>query len=67
MPSVFYFCSCNVNLRDKDGRTALHIAVTVNNVNMLKVLLSKKIDVDIVDNSGKTAEQLSYELVTHTY
>ena len=41
--------------------------MTVNNVNMLKVLLSKKIDVDIVDNSGKTAEQLSYELVTCTY
>ena len=41
--------------------------MTVNNVNMLKVLLSKKIDVDIVDNSGKTAEQLSYELVTSTY
>lgn len=37
--------------------------MTVNNTRILKILLSKAISVDIADNSGKTAQQLSYELV----
>lgn len=61
------FCSCDFNLRDKDGRTALHIAVTMNNSHIVKLLISKGIDTTIKDNAGKTAEQLSYELVSgHT-
>ena len=56
--------SCDFNLRDKDGRTALHIAVTMNNSHIVKLLISKGIDVTIEDNTGKTAEQLSYSMVS---
>ncbi len=57
-------CSCDFNLRDKDGRTALHIAVTMNNSHIVKLLMSKGIDVTIKDNTGKTAEQLSHAVVS---
>lgn len=60
---AIFFCSCNFNLCDKDGRTALHISVIANNNYTVKLLLLKGIDASIKDNSGKTAEQLSHELV----
>ena len=64
---IYIICSCDFNLRDKDGRTALHIAVTKNNSHIVKLLISKGIDTTIKDNAGKTAEQLSYDLVSgHT-
>ena len=56
--------SCDFNLRDKDGRTALHIAVTMKNSQIVKLLISKGIDITIKDNTGRTAEQLSYDLVS---
>ena len=61
------FYSCNFNLRDKEGSTALHIAVMVNNIYLIRLLISKGIDTSIEDNAGRTAEQLAYELVNSYY
>lgn len=58
-----YFCSCDLNLRDKHGRTALHIAVTVNDSYIVKLLITRGIDVSVKDDDGKTAEELSNEVV----
>ena len=64
LDNMLPLCSCDFNLRDKDGRTALHIAVTMNNSHIVKLLTSKGIDSTIKDNTGKTAQQLSYDLVS---
>jgi ankyrin repeat protein len=43
-----------INKRDKKGRTALMIAIRFNNVELIKILLKKKVNLDIIDKSGRT-------------
>ena len=45
----------DINFTDKNGDSALHIAVKYTNIPIVKLLLDKGIDIDLIDNSGKTA------------
>jgi ankyrin repeat protein len=45
----------NVNLQDKEGKTALHIAAREGTATFVQALLEQKADVDIKDNQGNTA------------
>ena len=46
----------NINFQDKDGWSALHIAVQEKNMELLELLLkNKNIDIDIQDGKGNTA------------
>jgi glutaminase len=44
----------NVNMKDYDGRTALHIACSEGNYEIVKLLLENKADPDIKDRWNKT-------------
>lgn len=44
----------DINSGDSDGNTALHLVVKRNDEDMVKWLLSRKADVNVVNRSGKT-------------
>ena len=46
---------CDVNFEDYDNRTALHIAVCENNLDVIKILVQNNAKADIKDRSNKTA------------
>jgi len=46
--------SVSPNIKDYDGRTALHLAAAKNHVAAIKYLLGKKADVNSIDNFGRT-------------
>ena len=45
---------CDVNIQDKNGRTALHWAVRNNNLEIAKLLIDNKCDTTIKNDEGKT-------------
>jgi len=51
----------NINTKDKDGNTALMIAVLNNNQPLFDVLLARGIDITCQNNSGKTALSIACE------
>lgn len=48
----------NINLQDKNGQTALHIAAPIGIIRLLKFLITKRAKVDLCDHEGKTALHL---------
>jgi hypothetical protein len=48
------FHSIGVNLKNKDGNTALHLAILENNIKIIALLLEHKADVLIQNNNGRT-------------
>ena len=44
----------NVDIKDKNGYSYLHIAVQCGSVEIIRKLLSKGADINIADNFGKT-------------
>jgi ankyrin repeat protein len=46
--------SADVNAKDNNGQTPLHLIVTLGNIKALRCLLDHKADVNAVDNHGKT-------------
>ena len=59
--------SCDINLQDEQGKSALHYAVLANRADITQVLLSKGASVVIKDNRNKTPLQYSKEMVSCTY
>lgn len=57
---VLASASCNVNERNKLGRTALHLAAKLGNLQNLKVLLDNGCDRNIKDKLGFTAVGLAF-------
>ena len=51
----------DVNCRDKDGNTALMVAVKHNNVKTVKVLIEHNADISLKDKNGKTALDYAVE------
>ena len=49
------FINPDLNMRDKLGYTALHIATANNSVNCLKSLLAMNADLNIQNKHGETA------------
>ena len=47
--------SCEANVRDIDGKTALIAATESNNIQAVKLLLKSKADVNAKDENGETA------------
>jgi hypothetical protein len=45
---------CDVNMQDRDGRTAMHYACMNGHLDTVKVLLSVFADTNITDDYGKT-------------
>ncbi len=45
----------NINARNKDGKTALHLAVERQDMDVVEMLLDKNVDVSIQDNKKRTA------------
>ena len=45
----------DVNIQDADGRTALHLAAEVGNVELIYLLWISKVNVHIKDNDGNNA------------
>ncbi len=45
----------NVNAIDKEGRTALHSAVSKSNIYVVRILLDSEADTSIKNNKGETA------------
>ncbi|KAL5289787.1 PLA2G6 family protein [Megaselia abdita] len=52
---------CDVNAKNFDGRTALHVMVTRNRFECVVSLLAHDADIDIVDKDGNTALHLAIE------
>jgi hypothetical protein len=44
----------NVNARDDNGGTPLHVATAWGRVDIVKLLIKKDVDVDVKNNSGST-------------
>jgi ankyrin repeat protein len=44
----------DINIKNKDGKTPLHIAVENNYEDIIKFLLENKADVNVKDNEGNT-------------
>jgi len=59
--SVLAASSCEVNARNKLGRTALHLAAKLGNLQNLKVLLDAGCDRNIKDKLGFTAVGLAFK------
>lgn len=53
--------SCDVNMRNKLGRTALHLAAKLGNIHTLKVLIDAGCDRSIKDKLGFTAVGLAFK------
>ncbi len=51
----------NVDAQDANGHTALHIAALLNHGHVVPMLLHGHEDTSLVDNRGKTAEQLALD------
>ncbi|ARF02625.1 SWPV1-006 [Shearwaterpox virus] len=52
----------DINSRNKLRRQSpLHVAVESNNINMVKFLLSKRVDIDITDLDGRTSLHYCFE------
>ena len=49
------FTNTDLNMKDKLGYTALHIATANNSINCLKSLLAMKADLNIQNKHGETA------------
>jgi hypothetical protein len=49
----------DINLKDKEGQTALHLAVRDGNAEKLKAIMALKPNLDAVTNDGNTALSLS--------
>ena len=45
----------DINAQDSDGDTALHVAATINNEQIFKLLLEKGASVDVKNKEGGTA------------
>ena len=45
----------SMSIRDRNGRTALHVAVRRGNVDLAKAMLSKGAPLNVADNEGRTA------------
>ena len=55
--------SCDVNLKDKEGCTPLHVAVLSNCPQVIKILVANGANTSFKDNAGKTALQHSMKKV----
>ena len=53
--------SCDVNVRNKLGRTALHLAAKLGNIHNLKVLIDSGCDRSVKDKLGFTAVGLAFK------
>ncbi len=51
----------DVNIKNKDGKTPLHIAVENNYEDIVKLLLQKNADVNAKDNNGNTPLHIAVE------
>ena len=51
----------DVNIRDNYNRTALIIAAIYNRVNPLKKILEKTININLLNDQGKTAKDIAKE------
>lgn len=49
----------NIDEKDSYGRTALHWAVSQNNLDLVRLLLDKNFNINIQDNNGNTALHLA--------
>jgi acyl-CoA-binding protein len=49
----------NINAQDQDGQTCLHYAATCEHLDIIKELLEKNVDVNLVDNEGTKASELT--------
>ena len=47
---------CDINAQDGSGRTALHYAADLENVDIIKFLIGHGADKEIKDNSGSSAK-----------
>ncbi len=61
--STLSFYSCDLNLKDKEGCTPLHIAVKRNCPQAIKILVANGANTSFKDSSGKTALQHSMKKV----
>lgn len=52
----------DVNAKDSDGCTALHLACENNNVALVKLLIEKGVEVNAVDSSSRTALQIAKDV-----
>ena len=55
MINVFLEAGANIDVKDTDGRTALHIAVGSNNTKAIMALGEAGIDLEVRDKYGETA------------
>ena len=51
---------------DKKGNTALHYAIKMGRVSVVKVLVLNGADIEIENNAGQTAEDLADDLDNET-
>ena len=62
--AIFILDSCDINLRDQNGQTPLHITVRNNTPILTKALVQHGAKVTAKDNQGKTALQYCMDLVS---
>jgi ankyrin repeat protein len=54
-----FLLESNINETDKNGNNLLHLAVDIQDMNMVEFLISKGIDYNCVNNNGLTALQIT--------
>jgi hypothetical protein len=57
------FIGVDINGRDKKNRTALMLAATKGNLDMVELLIEYGADANLQDSQGKTAIELAYEKI----
>ena len=45
---------CNINIKNDDGNTSLHISVKLNNLEQVKLLINNNVHIDVEDSYGNT-------------
>jgi hypothetical protein len=57
---------CDVNIKNSNGETPLHLAVKNNSCDAIKLLLKSSADYTLTDMNGKTAKKLAQEMGHNT-
>jgi len=57
--SLLIDCGTEMNIINKDGNSALHLSVMANNKEMVKKLVTRGCNREIVNNDGKTAKGIA--------
>ena len=57
----------NINMKNNEGNTALHLAHMLNNKKIIEILNNNKIDFTIENNKGEIAKEIKENISSHKF